>query len=212
MDNCCGPRFSCECLGPLNDQPLPAKNMSNRYCSERLFTPNYHFNLGLNQLWLTLFLSFHGGSALQELVLCKRRHVREQCGESAAIFMRDHLPRITNPVLEQHCSAYTYGPGTCDEVLYRQRYDQSNHFNKAPLSHNDQPVSKVDGKSVDQGTRGHNGNMDSSASIAAHQSAACMAMLVLSAVLCLDKGQWSDWVAPQEYCFVLVITWAWSTR
>lgn len=35
--------------------------------------------------------------------------------------MRDHLPRITNPVLEQHCSAYTYGPGTCDEALYRRR-------------------------------------------------------------------------------------------
>ena len=52
---------------------------------------------------------------------CKRRHVREQCGESAAIFMRDHLPRITDPVLEQHCSAYTYGPGTCAEALYRQR-------------------------------------------------------------------------------------------
>lgn len=61
-------------------------------------------------------------SALQELVLCKRRHVREQCGQAAAIFMRDHLPRITNPVLEQHCSAYTYGPGTCNQALYRRRY------------------------------------------------------------------------------------------
>ena len=47
--------------------------------------------------------------------------MREQCGENAAIFMRDHLPRITNPVLEHHCSAYTYGPGTCDEALYRRR-------------------------------------------------------------------------------------------
>lgn len=35
--------------------------------------------------------------------------------------MRDHLPRITNPVLEQHCTAYTYGPGTCDEALYGVR-------------------------------------------------------------------------------------------
>ncbi|OTF80652.1 hypothetical protein BLA29_000443 [Euroglyphus maynei] len=35
--------------------------------------------------------------------------------------MRDHLPRITNPVLEQHCQAYTYGPGTCDEALYGVR-------------------------------------------------------------------------------------------
>src|SRR6218665_2674081 len=53
--------------------------------------------------------------------MCKRRHVREQCGEAASIFMRDHLPRITNPVLEHHCSAYTYGPGTCDEALHRRR-------------------------------------------------------------------------------------------
>ena len=53
--------------------------------------------------------------------MCKRRHVREQCGEAASIFMRDHLPRITNPVLEQHCSAFTYGPNTCDEALHRRR-------------------------------------------------------------------------------------------
>lgn len=68
-----------------------------------------------------LSLSLSPTSALQELVQCKRRHVREQCGEAASIFMRDHLPRITNPVLEQHCSAFTYGPGTCDEALHRRR-------------------------------------------------------------------------------------------
>ncbi|KAH9522812.1 hypothetical protein DERF_006370 [Dermatophagoides farinae] len=50
---------------------------------------------------------------MRRTLLCKRLHVREQCGQSASIFMRDHLP-----LLEQHCQAYTYGPGTCDEALY----------------------------------------------------------------------------------------------
>ena len=110
-------------------------------------------------------------SALQELVLCKRRHVREQCGESAAIFMRDHLPRITNPVLEQHCSAYTYGPGTCDEALYRSRFSdghlvaQSTYHN--PFDHGSSASSSSQhfgGHGNNRFIRNQNGESSSSSS------------------------------------------------
>lgn len=59
-------------------------------------------------------------SALQEFVQCKNIHVTIDCGERAGIFMQKHLYRITNPIMDQHCSAYTYGPDACS-----QRYPQT---------------------------------------------------------------------------------------
>ncbi|RWS10331.1 secreted salivary gland peptide-like protein [Dinothrombium tinctorium] len=51
--------------------------------------------------------------ALREFVHCKLSHVGQDCGEKAEHFMEKHLSKITNPITERHCSAYTYGSEAC---------------------------------------------------------------------------------------------------
>ncbi|XP_054152474.1 uncharacterized protein LOC128951249 [Oppia nitens] len=65
--------------------------------------------------------------ALQEFVLCKNRHVVQDCGQRASLFMEKHLHRITNPIMDQHCSAYTYGPDACTQKDSQTNNAINNH-------------------------------------------------------------------------------------
>lgn len=55
--------------------------------------------------------------ALREFVHCKYYHVSLDCGKDAELFMRNHLGQITNPIMDRHCSAYTYGSEACKFTL-----------------------------------------------------------------------------------------------
>lgn len=45
------------------------------------------------------------------------------CGARAATFMQKHLQRITNPIMDEHCSAYTFGHDACanDKLPQKQQ-------------------------------------------------------------------------------------------
>lgn len=60
-----------------------------------------------------LILPFSAFSALREFVHCKNTHVSQDCGVRASLFMQKHLHKITNPIMDQHCAAYTFGPDAC---------------------------------------------------------------------------------------------------
>lgn len=104
--------------------------------------------------------------------------------------MRDHLPRITNPVLEQHCSAYTYGPGTCDEALYRRRVNAdgqlvaTNPYHRNPFGSNPAaPSSQQLGGDSDQMTHNQMSHGESNHSKGVQMTVAMQIYLLLYSTL-----------------------------
>jgi len=70
-------------------------------------------------------------SALREFVHCKYLHVGQDCGVRAEDFMKNHLGQITNPIMERHCTAYTYGSEACLSLVQSEVKNTANtcHFN-----------------------------------------------------------------------------------
>ncbi|GIY47354.1 uncharacterized protein CDAR_501861 [Caerostris darwini] len=52
-------------------------------------------------------------SAFGEFVTCKYLHVSQDCGHDAAIFLQQHLDRISSPLIHEHCAHYTYASDAC---------------------------------------------------------------------------------------------------
>ncbi|KAG8185335.1 hypothetical protein JTE90_008238 [Oedothorax gibbosus] len=51
--------------------------------------------------------------AFNDFVLCKYEYVRKDCGQEAAIFLEQHLDRISSPLIHEHCAHYTYATDSC---------------------------------------------------------------------------------------------------
>ncbi|GFS85834.1 uncharacterized protein NPIL_346431 [Nephila pilipes] len=51
--------------------------------------------------------------AFNELVQCKYMHVRRDCGQESANFLQQHLDRITNSLIHEHCAHYMYAINSC---------------------------------------------------------------------------------------------------
>ncbi|GIY68699.1 uncharacterized protein CEXT_540201 [Caerostris extrusa] len=51
--------------------------------------------------------------AFGEFVTCKYLHVSQDCGHDAALFLQQHLDRISSPLIHEHCAHYTYASDAC---------------------------------------------------------------------------------------------------
>ncbi|GFW81410.1 uncharacterized protein TNCV_377581 [Trichonephila clavipes] len=51
--------------------------------------------------------------AFGEFVTCKYLYVSQDCGHDAALFLQQHLDRISSPLIHEHCAHYTYATDAC---------------------------------------------------------------------------------------------------
>ncbi|XP_054712963.1 uncharacterized protein LOC129222474 [Uloborus diversus] len=51
--------------------------------------------------------------AFNAFVLCKNIHVDKDCGKEAGQFLRQHLDRISSPLIHEHCAHYMYATDAC---------------------------------------------------------------------------------------------------
>lgn len=52
--------------------------------------------------------------AFNAFIQCKHTHARRDCGREAAHFLQQHLDRISNPLIHDHCEHYMHARNACN--------------------------------------------------------------------------------------------------
>ncbi|CAL1268378.1 unnamed protein product [Larinioides sclopetarius] len=62
--------------------------------------------------------------AFNDLVQCKHLHVRQDCGQEASYFLQQHLDRISNSLIHEHCEHYMYDINSCAKSSVAKYFSQ----------------------------------------------------------------------------------------